>query len=201
MRSVNKVILIGNLTREPEMRETPNGQSVTTFGIATNRQWVTKGSEKKSSAEFHECVAWARLAEICANFLKKGHLVYVEGYLKTRSWDTPEGVKKFKTEVVVQDMILLEKRNNGDEDIDYIPSTDDDLPVADYMHEAPSVETPEEVSQETEVQAPIEEPETAPEPPVEETHVEEATPVQEVSYEQPAEKSAEENLIDKDLGL
>jgi len=200
MRSVNKVILIGNLTREPEIRETPNGQSVTTFGIATNRQWVTKGSEKKSSAEFHECVAWARLAEICANFLKKGHLVYVEGYLKTRSWDTPEGVKKFKTEVVVQDMILLEKRNNSDEDIDYIPSTNDDLPAADYMQEAPSVETPEKVSQETKVQAPIEEPETAPEPPVE-THAEEATPVQEVSYEQPAEKSAEENLIDKDLGL
>ena len=69
MRSVNKVIIIGNLTRDPEMRQTPNGQNVTTFGIATNREWVTRESERKSSAEFHECVAWAKLAEICANYL------------------------------------------------------------------------------------------------------------------------------------
>lgn len=110
MRSVNKVFLIGNLTRDPEMRQTPNGQSVTTFGVATNREWITKNGERKSSAEFHECVAWARLAEIADKFLKKGNLVNVEGYLKTRSWDTPEGVKKFKTEIVVQDLIILEKR-------------------------------------------------------------------------------------------
>lgn len=114
MRSVNKVIIIGNLTRDPEMRQTPNGQNVTTFGLATNRQWMTKEGEKKNSAEFHECVAWARLAEICAQYIKKGHLVYVEGYLKTRSWDSPEGIKKFKTEIVVQDMIILEKRKNGE---------------------------------------------------------------------------------------
>ncbi|MBI4975547.1 single-stranded DNA-binding protein [Candidatus Peregrinibacteria bacterium] len=118
MRSVNKVILIGNLTRDPEMRQTPNGQSVTTFGVATNRQWITKGNDKKSSTEFHECVAWAHLAEICAQYIKKGHLVYVEGYLKTRTWDSPEGIKKFKTEIVVQDMIILEKRKNND---DYVP--------------------------------------------------------------------------------
>lgn len=110
MRSVNKVILIGNLTRDPEMRETPNGQKVTTFGLATNREWVTSSSEKKSSAEFHECVAWARLAEVCAKYLKKSKLVYVEGYLKTRNWETEEGIKKFKTEIVVQDMIMLDKR-------------------------------------------------------------------------------------------
>lgn len=114
MRSVNKVIIIGNLTRDPEMRQTPNGQNVTTFGLATNRQWITKEGEKKNSAEFHECVAWARLAEICTQYIKKGNLVYVEGYLKTRSWDSPEGIKKFKTEIVVQDMIILEKRKNGD---------------------------------------------------------------------------------------
>jgi len=116
MRSVNKVILIGNLTRDPEMRETPNGQKVTTFGLATNREWVTSGSEKKSSAEFHECVAWARLAEVCAKYLKKSKLVYVEGYLKTRNWETEEGVKKFKTEIVVQDMIMLDKRVAGSEE-------------------------------------------------------------------------------------
>lgn len=127
MRSINKVILIGNLTRDPEMRQTPNGQNVTTFGIATNREWVTKDSERKNSAEFHECVAWARLAEICSDYLKKGQLVYVEGYLKTRSWDSPEGVKKFKTEIVVKDMIRLEKRRKGEEDVDYVPEEDQAL--------------------------------------------------------------------------
>jgi len=115
MRSVNKVILIGNLTRDPELRETETGQKVTTFGLATNRQWTTSGGEKKASAEFHECVAWANLAEICAKYLKKSKLVYVEGYLKTRSWETPEGVKKFKTEIVVQDMIMLNKRPEGED--------------------------------------------------------------------------------------
>lgn len=115
MRSVNKVILIGNLTRDPEMRQTPNNQNVTTFGLATNRAWVTQSGEKKDSAEFHECVAWARLAEICSEYLKKGNLVYVEGYLKTRNWESPEGIKKFKTEIVVQDMIILEKRSSRED--------------------------------------------------------------------------------------
>ncbi|MEK7085787.1 MAG: single-stranded DNA-binding protein, partial [Patescibacteria group bacterium] len=115
MRSINKVILIGNLTRDPELRQTPNGQNVTTFGLATNREWTTKNGERNNSAEFHECVAWAHLAEICQKFLKKGNLIYVEGYLKTRNWDSPEGVKKFKTEIVVQDMIRLEKRPPGEQ--------------------------------------------------------------------------------------
>jgi len=116
MRSINKVIIIGNLTRDPEMRQTPNNQAVTTFGVATNRAWVTQRDEHKNSAEFHECVAWAKLAEICSKYLKKGNLVYVEGYLKTRNWETPEGVKKFKTEIVVQDMIMLEKRASSGEE-------------------------------------------------------------------------------------
>jgi single-strand DNA-binding protein len=115
MRNVNKVIIIGNLTRDPEMRQTPNGQYIATFGIATNREWVTKEGEKNKSTEFHDAVAWSKLAEICSKYLKKGMLVYVEGYLKTRSWDTPEGFKKFKTEIVVEDMIILEQRRGGAE--------------------------------------------------------------------------------------
>jgi single-strand DNA-binding protein len=111
MRNVNKVIIIGNLTRDPEIRQTPNGQYIATFGIATNREWVTKEGEKNKSTEFHDAVAWSKLAEICSKYLKKGKLVYVEGYLKTRSWDTPEGFKKFKTEIVVEDMIILEKNS------------------------------------------------------------------------------------------
>lgn len=107
MRSVNKVILIGNVTRDPDVRKTTSGQPVCTFGLATNRQWVTSDGEKHNMAEFHELVAWSRLADICEKYVKKGKLLYVEGYLKTRSWDTPEGVKKFKTEVIVQDLIML----------------------------------------------------------------------------------------------
>lgn len=123
MRSINKVILIGNLTRDPEIRQTPNGQTVTTFGIATNREWVTRDNQKHTSSEFHEVVAWSHLAEICGKHLKKGKLVYIEGYLKTRSWDTPEGIKKFKTEIVIQDMIMLEKRPKNSEE--YIPGDEE----------------------------------------------------------------------------
>jgi single-strand DNA-binding protein len=114
MRSINKVILIGNLTRDPELKQTTGGQPITTFGLATNRDWVTRDSQKHTSSEFHELVAWGKLAEICSQYLKKGKLVFVEGYLKTRSWDTPEGVKKFRTEIVVNDMIMLEKRPKDD---------------------------------------------------------------------------------------
>ncbi len=136
MRTINKVILVGNLTRDPELKETQNGQKVVTFGMATNRQWVTSTGDRQESAEFTECVAWSKLAEICANLLKKGKLVYVEGYLKTRSWDQPDGTKKHRTEVVVEDMAILEKRPagtggaTGDDDDD---SDDDDtvLPVQD----------------------------------------------------------------------
>lgn len=139
MRSINKVIIVGNLTRKPEMRQTPNGQNVTTFGVATNREWMTKDSERKNSAEFHECVAWAKLADICDNYLQKGQLVYIEGYLKTRSWDTPEGVKKFKTEIVVKDMIRLEKRSKDDQD-DYVP--EEEVIVDDIATEKAPVEKP-----------------------------------------------------------
>lgn len=114
MRSINKVILIGNLTRDPEMKKTQNGQEVTTFGIATNREWMTSASGRQKSTEFHEVVAWARLAEICHRYLRKGKLVYLEGYLKTRSWEDEKGEKRFRTEVVLQDMIMLEKRAEQD---------------------------------------------------------------------------------------
>ncbi len=113
------------------MRQTPNGQNVTTFGIATNREWVTHDGKKHSLAEFHDLVAWARLAEICSTHLKKGKLIYIEGYLKTRSWDTPEGVRKFKTEIVVQDMIMLDKRPQGEAHVDdYIPEEEHQATMA-----------------------------------------------------------------------
>ncbi len=126
MRSINKVFLIGNVTRDPELKQIANGQSIVTFGVATNREWVTSKGEKQSLAEYHNLVAWGKLAEICGQYLKKGKLVYAEGYLKTRSWDSPEGVKIFKTEVVIYDMIMLEKRPQEQDDKgDYIPGADD----------------------------------------------------------------------------
>jgi single-strand DNA-binding protein len=134
MRSINKVILVGNLTRDPEFKQTPNGQSIVTFGMATNREWVTQGGEKKALAEYHNIAAWGKLAEICHQYLKKGKLVYVEGYLKTRSWDSPEGVRIFKTEIVINDMIMLDKRpkeEGGGSDTDvidaYIPEEDENM--------------------------------------------------------------------------
>lgn len=114
MRSINKVIIIGNLTRDPVMKVTQSGQPVATFGVATNRQWTTRDNQRHDSTEFHEVVAWARLAEICEQYIRKGNLVYIEGYLKTRSWDDPSGQgKRYRTEVVIQDIIMLEKRRDG----------------------------------------------------------------------------------------
>jgi single-strand DNA-binding protein len=124
MRSVNKVILIGNVTRDPETRQIAGGQSITTFGLATNRDWMSEG-QKKSLAEYHNIVAWGRLGELCAELLKKGALVYVEGYLKTRSWEHESGVKVFRTEVVANDMILMEKRKTSKDAPDEQSSQDE----------------------------------------------------------------------------
>lgn len=114
MRSVNKVILIGNLTRDPVLKSTENGQPVCTFGMATNREWRTRNGDKKSLAEFHNIVAWSKLADKCQKFLKKGKLIYVEGYLKTRVFDNPDGTKSFRTEVVIYDMIMLNPKTEAD---------------------------------------------------------------------------------------
>lgn len=119
-RSLNKVMLIGNLTRDPEMRYTPQGTAVCTFGVATNRQWTTDSGEKKEDAEFHNLVAWNKLAEICAQLLKKGRKVYVEGRLSTRSWQGQDGVQRQRTEIVISDMVILDRKSDepvGDVDV------------------------------------------------------------------------------------
>jgi single-strand DNA-binding protein len=113
MRSVNKVILVGNVTRDPQMKVTSNGQAMTTFGIATNRQWTTGAGDSHDLAEYHDVIAWSRLAELCEKYLRKGKAVYIEGYLKTRSWEDEDGTKRFRTEVVIHDMIMLNKRADG----------------------------------------------------------------------------------------
>ncbi len=105
-RNLNKVMLIGNLTRDPEVRYTPQGNAVASFVVATNREWKVNG-ETKQVADFHNVVAWNKLAEICGQLLNKGTKVYIEGRLQTRNWDDTTGVKRYKTEVVVDDMIVL----------------------------------------------------------------------------------------------
>jgi single-strand DNA-binding protein len=107
MASVNKVILVGNLGADPELRYTNTGTAVANFRIATNDQWTDKNGEKQERAEWHHIVAWGKLGEICGKFLKKGRSVYVEGRLQTRQWDDKEGNKRYTTEVVAQVMQML----------------------------------------------------------------------------------------------
>jgi single-strand DNA-binding protein len=115
-RSLNKVTLIGNLTRDPELRYTPTGAAVCTIGLATNRSWTTESGEKKEETEFHRVVAWNKLAELCSQLLSKGRKIYVEGRLRTNTWQTADGGQRSTTEVVIEDMILLDsKRAGGDE--------------------------------------------------------------------------------------
>ncbi len=110
--SLNKVLLIGNLTRDPEMRYTPSGAAVCTFGIATNRYYVASDGQKKEETEFIKIVAWNKLAELCSQLLAKGRKVYVEGRLQTRSWETPDGQNKQTTEVVIDDMRILDSKRD-----------------------------------------------------------------------------------------
>jgi len=113
-RSVNVAIIIGNLTRDPEMKYTPKGTAVTTFGIATNRVYTTSDGERKEEADFHNIVSWGKLAEICSQYLRKGRRVYVRGRIQTSSWETDEGQKRTKVEIVAEDMIILDSKHVED---------------------------------------------------------------------------------------
>lgn len=118
-RSLNKVQLIGNLTRDPELRYTPQGTAVCTLGLATNRTWVTESGEKKEETEFHRLVAWNKLAELCSQLLFKGRKIYVEGRLQTRQWTGQDGAQRQVTEIVITDMIILDsKKAAGEEAIE-----------------------------------------------------------------------------------
>lgn len=112
-RSLNKVMLIGNLTRDPNLRYTPNNTPVCSFGLATNRDWVTEGGDKQDRVEFHNVVAWSKLAEICGQLLHKGDKVYVDGRLQTRDWKGEDGQTRRTTEIVIENMILLRSSQGG----------------------------------------------------------------------------------------
>ena len=128
--SLNKVQLIGNLTAEPEVRETPNGQKVATFSLATNRKWKDASGMLQEDTEFHNCVAWRGLADIAEQYMHKWKKVYIEWYLKTRNWEDTAWVKRYKTEIVSDNVILLSASG-----------------AAEWSYSAPSVsmdEAPEE---------------------------------------------------------
>jgi len=107
--NLNKVMIIGNLTRDPEVRNTPNGTNVASFSVATNFVWKDQNGQKQEKAEFHNIVAWRKLADICSQYLRKGSKVYLEGRLQTRDWDGQDGVKRYRTEIIAENMIMLDR--------------------------------------------------------------------------------------------
>lgn len=107
MKSVNKVVLLGNVTADPDLKATSAGQSVCSFGLATNRVWKDQAGEKQSAVEFHNVVAWGWLAEFCGQHIKKGKPLYIEGRLQTRRWESKDGKTNVRTEVVAEDIVLL----------------------------------------------------------------------------------------------
>lgn len=114
-RGLNKVMIIGNLGRDPEMRYTPSGKPVTSFSVAVSRSFVKPEGERTEVTDWFNVVAWGRLAEICSQYLTKGSMVYVEGRLETRSWEGDNGQKHFRTEVVASDVNILDRKGRPEE--------------------------------------------------------------------------------------
>lgn len=152
-RSLNRVQLIGNLTRDPELRYTPAGTAVCTFGLATNRTWTTDSGEKKEEADFHRIVSWNKLAELCSQLLVKGRKVYVEGRIQTRNWQGQDNVQRSTTEIVIDDMIILDsKRTEGTVPYEAAPApvSAPAAPVSPPVDDSVEPVTPQEVTQQEE---------------------------------------------------
>lgn len=110
---LNRAMIIGRLTRDPEMRTTPQGTAVASFSIATNFVWTDANGQKQDKPEYHNIVAWRKLAEICGQYLKKGSKVYIDGRLQTRDWDGQDGVKRYRTEIIADNLIMLDRPQTG----------------------------------------------------------------------------------------
>jgi single-strand DNA-binding protein len=108
--SLNRAQVIGNLTRDPEVRQTSSGRTVVNLGIATNSRWTDSNGQQQERTEFHNIVVWGKLADICAQYLRKGSKIYIEGRLQTRDWEGQDGVKRYRTEIVADNMIMLDSR-------------------------------------------------------------------------------------------
>ena len=166
---LNKVMVIGRLTRDPEMRTTPTGIAVCSFGVATNFVWTNAEGQRQEKTEFHNIVAWKKLGEICGQYLRKASRLYLEGHLQTRDWVGQDGVKKYRTEVVADNMIMLDSK----------PSSSPSTGASTAVNAAPAAARPVASTQEGPVaqQKPIASP-AAPVAPV--------APVPSVSSEEPA---------------
>jgi single-strand DNA-binding protein len=141
--NLNKAMIIGNLTRDPEVRTTPQGTSVASFSVATNFVWTDQSGQKQEKAEYHNVVAWRKLAEIIGQYLKKGSKVYIEGRLSTRDWTGQDGAKKYRTEITAENMIMLDSRGSGGGDYKpaaAAPAKEADLPTIEQ--EAPTESAP-----------------------------------------------------------
>jgi len=111
--NLNKAMVIGNLTRDPELRNTPSGQSVASFSVATNLVWTDQSGQQQKKTEFHNIIAWRKLAEICSKYLHKGSRVFIEGRLQTTDWTGQDGVKRYRTEIVTENMIMLDTKGGS----------------------------------------------------------------------------------------
>ncbi len=129
--SLNKATIIGNLTRDPEVRQTPSGQNVCSFGLATNRSWKDAAGNKQEQTEFHNIVAWGKLAEICGQYLTKGKKIYIDGRLQTRDWEGQDGIKRYRTEIVADNMIMLDRAGGSSSSGAFSPSPKQERPQAD----------------------------------------------------------------------
>ena len=125
-RGLNKIMIIGNLGRDPEMRYTPSGRPVTSFSVAVSRSWNTSDGERHTETEWFNVVAWGNLAEICKQYLAKGQRVYVEGRLQTRRWEDAEGRKHTSTEIVANEMIILEDRRDTNNASNAVEESEED---------------------------------------------------------------------------
>lgn len=131
-RGLNKVMIIGYLGRDPEMRYTPSGRPVTSFSVATSRTWTSAEGERREEVEWFNVVAWGNLAEICKTHLSKNQQVYIEGRLQTRGWEDETGKKHFRTELVANEMILLGERRRDQQHHDNVDYVDDNEENGDY---------------------------------------------------------------------
>ena len=135
--SLNRAQIIGNITRDPELRQTPNGTYVCSFSIATNSRWKGSDGEWQDRAEFHNIVCWGKLAEIAGQYAKKGAKIYIDGRLQTRDWTGDDGVKRYRTEIVAENLILLDSRGSSS-----------GAPVADSKRDAGGIKESGDVKKE-----------------------------------------------------
>lgn len=140
-RSLNLAQLIGNLTRDPELKYTSTGSAYCTFGIATNRDWKSDG-EVKQQTDYHNIVAWGKLGELCAQLLKKGTKTYVSGRIQTREWDGQDGQKNRRTEIVIEDMLILDSKKSSGTSEDSSSSSYNDMDTANAMEEIDTKDLP-----------------------------------------------------------